>query len=383
MKALRNLENGLFARTTSGFFSGLLILGFVSAGSNVVPQASATIAPRVYHPQSLTPALAPSGELPVFVMRDNRSIVRHGLATLQPGNRMQVDLFASAAADARGATEALLFEPTAEVLWLAATEESRDELMRRLGVLQDEAATAIETIITSDVFNDVYRPMLRSVLTDAVSHAWEDERTQAAFAELLQRSDVAMRQVLRGEIETILTMRIKEALWAMLQANWTNALGLPFGYELDYAPVMKAVTAVLEDVRVQRTFLTFGRERLTTEEARRLSERFAIGVVDALLRDTRVPKVVREIMRDPRLRAMLRRFSGSAAELVSALPRNLGGLGRESSLNPLAAHIFKALVLARHTPLVLFVTPQDRARIEQLSPDAMRFLSPVDGAPVT
>ncbi len=375
-------ESELLARATSGLISGILILGFAVAGWSIVPHAAATDYSRIYQDE-LPGLVALPDEVPVFVMRRDRSVIRHGSATSAPGDRLRVDIFRSVADEAPDATEALLFQPTLEVLWLVANEESQAELRRLLGALQEEGAGAIEAVIMSDIFNHTYRPMLRSLLSDAVSRAWEDEQTQDAFADLLRTSDTAMRQVLRGEIEAILTSRVKEALWATVQANWTNVIGVPFGYELDYAPVVSAVTAVLQDPLVHQKFVTFGRERLTTDEARRLAERLAIGLIDSLLRETRLPKVASEIMWDPRLRNILHPFSESAMNLVSALPRNLGGLGKDSSLNPLAAHIFKALVLGRHTPLVMFVTPQDRTRMEQLSPDAMRFLISGDGAKTT
>jgi hypothetical protein len=376
-------RNGHLARAASGLISGLLILAFFAAGWRVIPHAGAADFALIYREASPAAGISTTRPVPVFVMREDRSVVRSGAAAIEPGGGLRVEFFGSVAGEEPRATEALLFEPTLEVLWVAATDESHGELARLRDDFQEVGARTVETVITSEVFNGVYRPMLRSILTDAVSHAWEDEQTQQALAELLESSDTALRRVLTGEIEAILASRVKEALWEMFQANWVNAFGVPFGYELDYGPLMTAVTAVLRDPRVRETFLAFGRDRLATEEARRLTERFAIGLVDSLLRDRRVPKVVTEMFWDPRLRAMLQPVSDSLMALFSALPRNLGGLGRESSLNPLAAHVFKALVLNQHVPLVLFVTPEDRSRIERIDRDAARVLSPVAAAGTT
>jgi hypothetical protein len=383
MRASHIAGNGHLARAGSGLISGLLILAFFAAGWRVIPHAGAADSSLIYREAPPGAGISTTRQVPVFVMRSDRSVVRHGAATTEPGGGLSVAFFRSVAGEAPEATEALLFEPTLEVLWVAATDESQDELRRLRDAFQEVTARTIEEVITSDIFNGVYRPMLRSILTEAVSHAWEDEKTQQALAELLESSDTALRRVLTGEIETILGSRVKEALWEMFQANWINAFGVPFGYELDYEPLMTAVTSVLRDPRMRQTFLAFGRDRLATDEAQRLTERFAIGLVDSLIRDRRVPKVVTEMFWDPRLRAMLQPVSDSLMAVMSALPRNLGGLGAESSLNPLAAHVFKALVLNQHTPLVMFVTPEDRARIERMDPDAARPLSPIGEAGTT
>jgi hypothetical protein len=232
-------------------------------------------------------------------------------------------------------------------------------------------------VITSDVFTNSYRPVLRASLTEVVSRAWEDPETQAAMEELLVSSDAEFKRVLQGDLKAIVVGRINDAVWQMLEANWLNAFGMPFGYGLDYTPVLEAVTATLVDARVQKSFMAFGSERLGTEEARRLAERIAVGVADALMRDQRVPKIVNQMFWDPQLRTLLDPFMEAVTSLIGALPRNLGGLGSESSLNPLAAHVFKAMALGERTPLVLLVTPEDRDRIERLESDAATLLKPV------
>ena len=272
----------------------------------------------------------------------------------------------------------MLFRPGPAVLWAAATDASQSELKRRIAVVQDEVARTIEEIIASPVFNVTYRPMLRAILTDAVSNAWEDVRTQAALSELLATSRPALERLLAGDFQSIVVGRVNDAVWDMLQTNWLNAFGVPLGYELDYAPVLRAITDAIADPRVQEVFVAFGSDRLATDEARRLAERIAIGVIDSLLRDPRVPEVVQLMLTDPALREMVRPLSEAAVGLVGALPRHLGGLGAESTLNPLAAHVFRAMVLGEDTPLILFVTEEDRLRIERLEPDGVTFLRPVD-----
>lgn len=167
----------------------------------------------------------------------------------------------------------------------------------------------------------------------------------------------------------------------MLRANWANALGVPFGYQLDYEPAIRAMTETLADPRLQQVLLNFGRSQLETAEARQLTERIVIGSIDALMRDPRVPTVVTQMFWDVRLRAMLRPFTDSLFALAGALPQHLGGLGSESTLNPLAAHVFKAFAVASRTPLILLVTPKDLERLQTMESDTAVTLQPVAAGP--
>jgi hypothetical protein len=136
------------------------------------------------------------------------------------------------------------------------------------------------------------------------------------------------------------------------------------------------VATTLLDPRLQQTLVEFGSERLGTNEARRLAERIVIDAAEALMGDRRIPDVMSAMLWDPRLRELVRPFTDAAVGLGAALPRDLGGLGATATLNPLAAHVFKAVLLGQHTPLILFVTPEERARIERLAPNAAKLLRP-------
>ena len=71
------------------------------------------------------------------------------------------------------------------------------------------------------------------------------------------------------------------------------------------------------------------------------------------MRDQRVPKIVNQMFWDPQLREMVDPLMEAFTSLIGALPRHLGGLGSESSLNPLAAHIFKAMADRMDWPRLL------------------------------
>ena len=360
------------ARLAGAGVSSLLILLIGYAGWTVLPHRIAVDSGEVYSEAGQTGANARI--IPVFVMRPDHSVVRHGTALLEAGGRVSVNLFASTASEQPQATDALLFQPTVAVLWAVAPENARAELKDSFDQVQKQAGSSIEALITSDVFTTVYRPVLRAILTDAVTRAWEDAKTQSTFSELLATSDSAFKDKLGEGLETILISRVKDAVWDMLETNWLNAFGMPFGYDLDYTPVSRAVATTLLDPRLQKTLVEFGSERLGTSEARRLAERVVVGAFETLMSDRRVPDVVMAMLWDPRLRDLVHPFTEAAVALGGALPRDLGGVGTGATLNPLAAHVFKAILLGQPTPLILFVTPEERARIERLAPNAAKFL---------
>jgi hypothetical protein len=361
------------ARLASAGVSFLLILLITYAGWTVVPHTGAIASGEVYQETGRGSAEAPR-VVPVFVMRPDHSVVRHGTAILDANGRVSINLFASTASEQPQATEALLFEPTVAVLWAVSSETARGELKQRFDDVQKQATESVEKLITSDVFTNVYRPVLRAILTDAVAHAWEDAKTRSAFSSLLSSSDAAFREKLGQGMESIVMDRVRGAVWDMLETNWLNAFGVPLGYDLDYTPVTRAVATTLLDPRLQQTLMEFGTERLGTDEARRLAERVVIGAVEALMGDRRIPDVVSSMLWDPRLRELMHPFTDAAVALGSALPRDLGGLGSTASLNPLAAHVFKAVLLGQHTPLILFVTPEERDRVERLAPNSAKRL---------
>lgn len=361
------------ARWASAGVSVLLILLIAYAGWTVIPHAVAIDSGEVYQEAGRQSTDAPR-VIPVFVMRPDHSVVRHGTAILEANGRVSVNLFASTASEELQATDALLFEPTVAVLWAVAPDKARIDLKQRFEDAQQQAAKSIEALITSDVFTNLYRPVLRSILTDAVAHAWEDVKTRSAFSDLLSNSDAAFKLKLSQGMETIVVGRVRDAVWDMLETNWLNAFGVPLGYDLDYTPVSRAVATTLLDPRLQQTLMEFGTERLGTDEARRLAERIVIGAVETLMSDRRIPDVVSAMLWDPRLRELVRPFTDAAVGLGAALPRDLGGLGATATLNPLAAHVFKAVLLGQHTPLILFVNPEERARIERLAPSAAKRL---------
>lgn len=370
---LRERGNGL-ARIAGAGISFLLIMIITYAGWTVIPQAVAIDSGEVYQEVGREGADAPR-IIPVFVMRPDHTVIRHGAAIIEANGRLSINFFKSTASLQRQASEGLLFAPTIAVLWAVASESARGELKQRFEDVQTQATTAVERLITSDVFTNVYRPALRAILTDAVAHAWEDVKTRSAFSELLARSDTAFREKLSNGLETIVIGRIRDAVWDMLETNWLNAFGVPLGYDLDYTPVTRAVATTLMDPRLQQTLMEFGTERLGTDEARRLAERIVIGAVEKLTGDQRIPDVVTSMLWDPRLRDLVRPFTDAMVALGAALPRDLGGLGSTATLNPLAGHVFKAVLLGQHTPLILFVTPEERARIERLAPNAAKRLN--------
>jgi hypothetical protein len=359
------------------FIASLLFLcAFIAAGWVVLPAASPGGGTRYFHAPAATLFPAPDGSMPVFILRGDRSPVRHGVARIEPGGLIRVDLYRQDQAEFRTMSQALLFDTGFSVLWAAASDRAHDELRQRVRRVQDEVVKSLERVMSDEIFTHEYRPVLRSILTDALGSAWQDRQAKAAFDNLMDAADPMLRDALRDDVGKILEARLEKAFWQFLKTNWSSPVYFITGDRVDYTPITEAIEGVLRDPRLQERMGAFGQKLIDTHEARVLAERLAIGVIGALLRDVRVPDVAGKMLWDPRFREEVRPLAEALDGLGAALPRDLGGLGSEHSLNPLAAQVFKALTLNRRAQLIMFVTPESRARIQQTDPDSAFALEP-------
>jgi hypothetical protein len=355
----------------------LLICAFVGAGWTVFPSSRPGGAVRYYAAPEAPYRLDPDGTLPVFVLRADGTTVRNGTGRRIPGGGLELELYRHPAPELAASSEALLFQPGVGVLWAAAPEEAHRKLIAELRATQDEVGHTLERVMGFDVFVREYRPEMRAILTDALTQSWNDSRTRAAFDDLLDTADPVLRQLLHEEAGSLLRHRLETAFWDFLKANWTGPVDLLVGNGLDYGPLHEALAGIMRDQALQEALLRAVNRVLDRPEARLLAERVAIGTIDALLRDRRIPDLVSRLYLDVRLQAAVRPLGDRLVSLGGALPRYLGGLGAERSLNPLAAHVFKALTLNAPTSLVLLVTPAERAQIAAADPEAGVALQPV------
>jgi hypothetical protein len=365
-------------RKLPGIAVSLLIVGaFVGAGWQVMPRGEPTGGVMFYQAPAERLHLSVTGTMPVFVMRQDQSAIRHGVARVQPDGLIRVDLYDEALPEFATTSEALLFQPGFAALWAAASEASQKELLKRAEAVQGQVGRTLEQVMGSEVFNREYRPALRAILTDAVTAAWDGDRSKVAFDSLLATADPMLRDMLRDEAGKIMEVRLERAFWEFIKTNWASPLYVITGDQIDYTPLSEAIQGVLQDPRLSDALLRLGNQVLDTHESRIFAERLAIGIIDALLRDHRVPDVAARLFWDARFRDEVQPLYEALVALGGALPRHLGGLGNENSLNPLAAHVFKAMTLNSATSLIVFVTPDRRDRIERADPDAAVRLVPV------
>jgi len=367
---------GLWRKLPGLVVSLLIVVGFVAAGWRVMPHGGPAGGVRYYAAPTGRLQLSATGTMPVFVMRRDQSAIRHGVASLEPGGAIRIEFYEEDLPELATASEALLLQPGFAALWAAASDGSQKELLKRAQAVQGQVGRTLEQVIGSDVFNREYRPVLRAILADAVTAAWDDDRSKAAFAGLLETADPLLRDMLRDEAGRILQSRLEHAFWEFIKTNWASPIYIITGDQIDYSPLSEAIQGVLRDPRLRDSLLQLGNRLLDTREAQLLSERLAIGIVDALLRDHRVPDIAAKMFWDARFRREVQPLYDALVALAGALPRHLGGLGNENTLNPLAAHVFKAMTLNGATSLIVFVTPDRRDRIERADPDAAIRLSP-------
>ncbi|MFO1057391.1 MAG: hypothetical protein U1E53_10545 [Dongiaceae bacterium] len=355
----------------------LLLCAFVGAGWTVFPIAHGRGELRHFAAPGVAYRPDPDGTLPVFVLRPDGTTVRNGVARADPQGGLAVELYRHPGPEVAGASEALLFDPGVGVLWAAAPEAAHRKLIDELRAVQDEVGHTLERVMGDDVFVHDYRPAMRAILADALSQAWNDPRTRAAFDDLLDAADPVLRDLLHQEAGAVLQHRLETAFWEFLKANWTGPVDILIGNGLDYAPLHEAIAGIMRDQQLQDSLLRSVNRLIDTPQAQLLAERMAIGTIDALLRDRRIPDLASRLYLDVRLQAAVQPLSERLVDLGAALPRYLGGLGSERSLNPLAAHVFKALTLNAPTSLILLVTPAERAQIAAADPEAGVALRPV------
>jgi hypothetical protein len=374
--APRASGNGRWRKLPGLTVSLIIVAAFVAAGWTVVPRGDPAGDVRYYQAPAERVRLSPTGTMPVFVMRHDQSAIRNGVARVEPGGIVRVEFYRERLPEMATATDALLFQPGFAALWAAASDASQKELLQRAQAVQGQVGQTLERVIGSDAFNREYRPILRAILTDAVTAAWDDARSKVAFDALLGTADPMLRDMLQDEAGKILEARLERAFWQFLKTNWASPIYVITGDTIDYTPLSEAIQGVLRDPRLRDSLLRLGNEVLDTREARILAERLAIGIIDALLRDHRVPDVAARLFWDPRFRAEVQPLYAALVALAGAVPRHLGGLGAENSLNPLAAHVFKAMTLSGATSMIVYVTPDRRDRIERADPDAAVRLLP-------
>lgn len=376
------LANARVSRLVGGLATAGLIAVLVVVWRDVAPRASAGGEVRFYSVDGRTPG-SDGAELPVFVMRDGRGAIRHGVARVLADQRLRIEFYESPLPGFAAATEPLLFEPTLTAMWVAASDDSRQELMSHLGGAQDEVARTIERIVGSDVFATDYRPVLRAILGDALGTAWADDKARVALDRLLAVGSRIAQHELQGKLTALLERRVETAIWTFLAENWVYLPATPFGVELDFAPVQAVIKDAFADPELRSLLAAFGGRMLEVDETRLLAERLTIGAVDVLLRDPRLPKVAARMFADPQLRQQVKPLADALMALAAAVPRHLGGLGAENDLNPLAAHVFKAMTLNAPVGFVMFVTPATRARIQQVDREAAVPLRLDQPSPVT
>lgn len=366
--------NGIAGRIVGYLISAALIAALVVVALHVMPlgvrggQAAHFVLPpgRLY--------MTEAGTMPVFVMRPDRSVVRHGVARPTSSGLLRIDFYETPLPAFERTTEALLVEPGLSVLWVTATPENRHRLRQRIGRLQDQVGLTIERVVRSEAFARTYKPRLREILSEAIVRAWREPRSQAIVERLMKRAVPAVREAMAGEAGEVLRGHLNRAIWGMLKANWSRAFDAVLGGKLDYSPINEAIVETWRDPRLRAVVRDLGTRLLEMPESRQLSERLAVSLADTLVRDARLAEVIADMTSDQRLIEEVRPLSQAFYDVAGAVPANLAGLGGQSDISPLAAHVFKSLGPAARTDLVLFVTPTHEARFAEEAADSYRAL---------
>ena len=364
--------NVMFGRPAAVLASlGLSIL-FLAAGWATLPTRSAppTWTYRLQDP--ITDAGAePRGEaVPVFIMRQDRSTLRAGLAHPQADGRIDVMLFDPGDPTLIQGSEALLFNADLRVLWLLASDAERAELWRGLDALGRGLRDAVDAVMRSPEF-DEYRTVLKDIGRETIEAAWRDPGTKTAYDELVRSADPVLREAVGRDLKAIVLKRAEPMLWDMLSANVGTLLNVFHTQQWDFAPLEGALEAIQRDVRERGLVEKTAQRILDSWQAKAFLQTFAGNVVDAVGRDPRLKEVLGRLFTDARLGPYMAPLSRPAGELARMTPSVLFGVHPHSDLNAIAAYIFRGFITGRPGQLIIMMSAQHREqmlRLDRYSP---------------
>lgn len=352
---------------------------FLAAGWATLPTRGAppTWVYRLPDPGGI---LSDGEEMPVFIMRPDRSTLRAGLARAKADGRIDVSLYDPSDPRLIQGSEGVLFNGDLRVLWLLASDAERKQLQAGLEALGHGFREAVDAVLGSPEFNDDYRNLLKDIGRETIEAAWHDPETRAAYDELLRSAEPVLRDVVGRDLKGIVLKRAEPLVWDMLSANVGTLLNVfQSSSSWDVSPLEQAMEAIQRDVRERGLIEKTGQRILDSWQAKAFVQTFAGNVVDAVARDGRIKDVLGRMLTDQRLSPYLTPLSKPAGELARLTPNVLFGVHPQSDLNAIAAYTFRGFVTGRPGQLIILMSAQHREEMLRLDRYSPRLL--LHGAP--
>ncbi len=358
-------------------FSGLLLIGAALAALSVFPFLTGVPAVTgVYRPASPPPGgeLVPGRAMLVYDVMGQSKTRRSGAASVDADGLVRLTRYDGKLAP-KGKEEAVLLAANVRALWVMASDAERAELHHAANEFAAALTLAARQALTSPEFENEYRPLLLAAVRRAAAGAWRSQPVRDALADLIMVSRPVADHFLADTVRPVVLERLQPALWATVKDNTTRLLDVFSGFQFDFRQVERAVTAALSDPRLLREAEeTFG-VVASTPQMRVLIERFATEAADRLSKDRELADAVGRMMSDGRLAAHLAAIGDPGLRLARTTPRALAQLDENADLNSLAADIFKSQARGQSGHIVVFMSADERRRIQSIDPMAAVVLA--------
>lgn len=358
-------------------FSGVLLIGAALAALSVFPFLTGVPAVTgAYRPSGPAPGgeLAPGRAMLVYDVMGQSKTRRSGAATVGADGLVRLTRYDGKLAP-KGKEEAVLLAANVRALWVMASDAERAELHHAANDFAAALTLAARQALTSPEFENEYRPLLLAAVRRAAAGAWRSPPVRDALADLTMVSRPVADHFIADTVRPVVLERLQPALWATVKDNTTRLLDVFSGFQFDFRQVERAVTAAMSDPRLLREAEEAFGVVASTPQMRLLIERFAAEVADRLSKDRELADAVGRMMSDGRLAAHLAAIGDPGLRLARTTPRALAQLDETAELNSLAADIFKSQARGQSGHIVVFMSADERRRIQSIDPMAAVVLA--------
>lgn len=333
-----------------------------------------------YRPVGPAPGgeLTPGESLLVYDVMGQSKTRRSGAAEVDAKGVLRLTRYDGDIAP-KGKEEAVLLAANVRALWVMASDAEREELHQAANGFASALTQAARQALTSPAFENEYRPLLLAGVRRAALGAWRSQPVRDALNDLILVSRPVADHFIADTVRPVVLERLQPALWATVKDNTARLLDVFGGFQFDFRQVERAVTAALADPRLLRDAEEAFGVVAGTSQMRVLIERFATEITDRLSKDRELAEAAGRMMSDGRLAAHLAVIGEPGLRLARTTPRALAQLDEKADLNSLAADIFKSQARGQSGHIVVFMSAEQRRRIQSIDPMAAVVLA---GEPV-
>lgn len=310
----------------------------------------------------------------VFALRPDGIAVLFGEARQSADGVIRVALYDRLDPILVSATQAISLPGDLRLLWLLASEGERQRLREMASALTIGASDAAFAILQSPEFAADYRPRLLDAIQSALMVAWENARTQDAWAQVLQACEPLLREVAMRELRPIVASRFEGVASRLLRANVAKLIPLFGTKEWDLEVAEQAVQDTIAEVHgrgiPERALVRL----FALREVRLFLEVFLGATGDGLLHNPALIDLVARVSTDSRFRPALALVADPAAVLARTAPRLMVSLHDSTDLNLVASFVIHTMAAGRSDRVVVLMSDAQYREIAAIDPGVGRHL---------